>query len=155
MAFKDIPVLDLSDADSPATKPEFLSKLRDCLLNVGFLYIKNFGIEAELCDKVCEEGIKFFDLPDEEKLRIEMKQKPSFLGYSRVSAAYEKSSDMSLNSVLARQRDHCSECRLAGADRSEYTSSTAKGNRPTVSQFAVAEPMAESRVTTRVQARLR
>ncbi|RMY97254.1 hypothetical protein D0864_04864, partial [Hortaea werneckii] len=84
MAFKEIPVLDLSEARSDASKPEFLAQLRDALLNVGFLYIKNTGISQELFDKVCREGIGFFDLPEEEKLRIEMKNQPSFLGYSRL-----------------------------------------------------------------------
>lgn len=85
MAFSEIPVLDLSEARSDKTKPEFLKKLRDALLNVGFLYIKNFGIDQDLCDRVCAEGISFFDLPQDEKLRIEMKNEASFLGYSRVS----------------------------------------------------------------------
>ncbi|KAK3672799.1 hypothetical protein LTR78_007385 [Recurvomyces mirabilis] len=84
MAFKEIPILDLSEARSDSTKPAFLRQLRDALLNVGFLYIKNAGIDQELFDRVCEQGIQFFDLSDEEKLRIEMKNEPSFLGYSRL-----------------------------------------------------------------------
>lgn len=84
MAFTEIPVLDISEARSEDTKPAFLNQLRDALLNVGFLYIKNVGIDQDLYDRVCEEGINFFDLPREEKLRIEMKNQPSFLGYSRV-----------------------------------------------------------------------
>lgn len=84
MAFNEIPVLDLSEARNADTKPGFLKKLRDALLNVGFLYIKNVGIDQETFDRVCEAGIRFFDLPEEEKLAIEMKNKPSFLGYSRV-----------------------------------------------------------------------
>ena len=85
MAFTEIPVLDLSEARSRDTKPDFLMKLRDALLNVGFLYIKKAGISQETYDRVCEEGIGFFDLPDQEKFEIEMKNKASFLGYSRVS----------------------------------------------------------------------
>jgi isopenicillin N synthase-like dioxygenase len=84
MAFTQIPILDLSQARSPETKPEFLLKLRDALLNVGFLYIKNTGINQDLYDAVCKEGIGFFDLPEEEKLEMEMKNEASFLGYSRV-----------------------------------------------------------------------
>jgi isopenicillin N synthase-like dioxygenase len=34
--------------------------------------------------QVCEEGIRFFDLPEQDKLAIEMKNAPSFLGYSRL-----------------------------------------------------------------------
>ncbi|KAF2215827.1 hypothetical protein CERZMDRAFT_23605, partial [Cercospora zeae-maydis SCOH1-5] len=84
MAFNEIPVLDLAEARNADTKPEFLQKLRDALLSVGFLYIENVGIDQETFDRVCEEGIKFFDLPEEEKLAIEMKNQPSFLGYSRL-----------------------------------------------------------------------
>jgi isopenicillin N synthase-like dioxygenase len=84
MPFNEIPILDMSLATNDSTKPAFLEQLRDTLLNVGFLYIKNTGIDQDLYDKVCEEGIRFFDLPEDEKLRIEMKNAQSFLGYSKV-----------------------------------------------------------------------
>lgn len=84
MAFSEIPILDLSDSRNPETKPAFLTKLRDVLLNVGFLYIKNVGITQELFDEVSEEGIHFFDLPPEEKARIDMINEKSFLGYAKV-----------------------------------------------------------------------
>jgi isopenicillin N synthase-like dioxygenase len=101
MAFKEIPILDLSEARTPESKPQFLQKLRDALLNVGFLYIKNMGIDQDTYDRVrlsgphsfrhvltisqvCAEGIRFFDIPEQEKLAIEMKNAPSFLGYSRL-----------------------------------------------------------------------
>jgi isopenicillin N synthase-like dioxygenase len=84
MAFREIPVLDLSLARDKKTKPEFLSQLQDALLNVGFLYIKNTGIDQAVFDKVCDEGIRFFDLSESEKSDIEMKRANSFLGYSRV-----------------------------------------------------------------------
>ncbi|WPH04852.1 Hypothetical protein R9X50_00774900 [Acrodontium crateriforme] len=84
MAFTEIPILDLSEARNESTKPAFLKKLRGALLNVGFLYITNTGIEQSLYDRVCDEGMKFFDLSNEDKLAIEMKNQPSFLGYSRL-----------------------------------------------------------------------
>lgn len=84
--FTNIPILDLGEARDAKTKPAFLEKLREAVLSVGFFYIKNTGIEQAFFDRVCKEGIRFFDLPEEEKLRIEMKNQPSFLGYSRVSA---------------------------------------------------------------------
>ncbi|KUI70677.1 hypothetical protein VM1G_06121 [Cytospora mali] len=86
MSFKSIPILDLALADDPATKPAFLADLSHALMEVGFLYIKNVGIPDELFQKVISEGRAFFDIPLEEKLRIEMKNAPSFLGYSRLSA---------------------------------------------------------------------
>ncbi|KAI5367317.1 Putative oxoglutarate/iron-dependent dioxygenase, non-hem dioxygenase domain-containing protein [Septoria linicola] len=84
MSFSEIPVLDLSAARDADSKPKFLQELRDALLNVGFLYVRNTGIDQETFDRVCDEGIKFFDLPEEEKLAIEMKNQASFLGYSRL-----------------------------------------------------------------------
>lgn len=90
MPFQEIPILDVSLARDEATKPAFLQQLLDALLNVGFLYIKNTGIDQALFDRVCEEGIRFFDLPEEEKLRIEMKNAKSFLGYSKVLVVLPK-----------------------------------------------------------------
>ncbi|KAF3764334.1 Clavaminate synthase-like protein [Cryphonectria parasitica EP155] len=86
MSFQSIPILDLSLADDPATKPAFLADLRHALMQVGFLYIKNVGIADDLFKRVISEGRAFFDIPLEEKLKIEMKNAPSFLGYSRLSA---------------------------------------------------------------------
>ena len=87
MAFSIIPRLDLSEARDKETKPAFLAQLRDVLLNVGFLYLKNVGIDQDMYDKVCEQGINFFDLPDEEKARIDMVNEKSFLGYAKVHAS--------------------------------------------------------------------
>ncbi|KAB8304820.1 hypothetical protein EYC80_004161 [Monilinia laxa] len=86
MSFTNIPILDLSLARSSETKPIFLDQLRHALLEVGFLYLKNIGIAQELIDNVVEEGVKFFDLPLEEKTKIQMVNAPSFLGYSPLSA---------------------------------------------------------------------
>ncbi|KAK3956041.1 hypothetical protein QBC32DRAFT_3862 [Pseudoneurospora amorphoporcata] len=86
MSFTSIPILDLSLAKNPATKPAFLADLRHALMEVGFLYLKNVGIAQEVFDQVIREGKGFFDIPEEEKLKIEMKNAPSFLGYSRLSA---------------------------------------------------------------------
>ncbi|ETS81193.1 hypothetical protein PFICI_06195 [Pestalotiopsis fici W106-1] len=86
MSFKEIPLLDLSLASDPATKPAFLADLRHALLEVGFLYLKNVGISDALFANVIQEGKGFFDIPMEEKLKIEMKNAPSFLGYSQLSA---------------------------------------------------------------------
>ncbi len=115
MSFTSIPILDLALARDPETKPAFLADLRHALMEVGFLYLKNVGIPDETSQKVIAEGKAFFDIPEEEKyvnpftrqvlischtepltkqfvspslyrLKIEMKNAPSFLGYSRLSA---------------------------------------------------------------------
>ncbi|KAK9325422.1 hypothetical protein V1517DRAFT_254241 [Lipomyces orientalis] len=84
-AFTEIPILDLSQSHNPETKPQFLTSLRHALLEVGFLYIKNYGIPDSLTQEVIRQSRRLFDLPDEDKLRIEMKNSPHFLGYSRLA----------------------------------------------------------------------
>ncbi|KXH54582.1 2OG-Fe(II)oxygenase superfamily protein [Colletotrichum nymphaeae SA-01] len=86
MSFTSIPILDLALAQDPETKPQFLIDLRHALMEVGFLYLKNVGIPDELFKRVIKEGKSFFDIPTEEKLKIEMKNAKSFLGYSQLSA---------------------------------------------------------------------
>lgn len=80
MSFDTVPILDLALSRDPITKPAFLSSLRHALLTVGFFYIRNTGIDARLIQNVVEQGKAFFDLPQEEKLQIQMKNVPSFLG---------------------------------------------------------------------------
>ncbi|KAK6520208.1 hypothetical protein TWF506_000490 [Arthrobotrys conoides] len=83
-SFTSIPILDLSLARSEDTKQGFLNDLRHALIEVGFLYLKNTGISSELIDRVKKLGVEFFNLPEDEKLRLEMKNSPHFLGYSRL-----------------------------------------------------------------------
>ena len=84
MDFSQVPLLDLSLADNVETRERFLEDLKNALLNVGFLYIKKYGIDAELSKRVCDLGIAFFDLPEDAKLACEMKNGPHFLGYNRL-----------------------------------------------------------------------
>ena len=99
MSFDSIPVLDLSLARHPDTKPQFLESLRNALLEIGFLYISNTGIEDGLIADVIAQGKAFFDLPEEKKLEVQMKNAPSFLGmvsaYTAVSSQiYESQATM-------------------------------------------------------------
>ena len=84
--FSSLPILPLSHALDPTTKPKFLEDLRHALLNVGFLYLSETGLPDQLIKDVITECQGFFvKLPQEEKERIEMKNEKSFLGWSRVS----------------------------------------------------------------------
>lgn len=67
MSFTSIPILDLSQARDPTTKPQFLAELRRALMEVGFLYLKNVGISDEMFREVIRLGKGFFDIPIEEK----------------------------------------------------------------------------------------
>lgn len=80
MSFSTIPILDLSLAQDPASKPAFLESLREALLDVGFLYITGTGIDSKLIGNVIGQGKAFFELPEANKLELQMKNQPSFLG---------------------------------------------------------------------------
>ncbi|KAL9640986.1 MAG: hypothetical protein Q9204_000427 [Flavoplaca sp. TL-2023a] len=94
MAFDRIPILDLSLALNADTKRSFLESLRSALLEVGFLYVKNTGFDDELIAQVIAQGKAFFDLPEEKKLEVQMKNAPSFLGYNKLG-----------NEITARKTD--------------------------------------------------
>lgn len=88
MSFSSIPVLDLSLSNDPDTKPAFLDSLRNALLEVGFFYISNTGIDDSLIQDVITQGKAFFDLPEEKKLEIQMKKVPSFLGMGILACVF-------------------------------------------------------------------
>lgn len=80
MSFASIPILDLSLSRDPETKHAFLADLRRALLEVGFLYISNTGIDPALIEQVIRNGKAFFDLPEAAKMAVQMKNAKSFLG---------------------------------------------------------------------------
>ncbi|TGO07213.1 hypothetical protein BTUL_0309g00020 [Botrytis tulipae] len=84
--FSEIPILDLSLADDPSTKPQLLKELKHVLLNVGFLYVKNHGAPKDTVDELVNVLPSLFALPDEEKNSIALEKSPHFLGYSGMGA---------------------------------------------------------------------
>ena len=80
MSFAEIPILDLSLAKDHNTRPTFLVSLRNALLDVGFLYLMNTGIDENLIRDVMSQGKGFFDLPAAKKEEIRMSNCASFLG---------------------------------------------------------------------------
>jgi isopenicillin N synthase-like dioxygenase len=83
-AFRRIPLLDFSLTRDPGTKQEFLQSLRNAIINVGFFYVKNTTVSTEIQENLVKKGIELFDLPLDEKLKIEMVNSKHFLGYVRL-----------------------------------------------------------------------
>ena len=79
---QSIPILDLSLAGDPSTKPLLLARLYDALFNVGFLYIQNHTIPDAKIEALTSRIPSLFDIPDDEKARLSKKNSPHFLGYS-------------------------------------------------------------------------
>lgn len=81
-SFTEIPVIDLALADSPAAGAHLLSDLRNALLHVGFLYIKNHGVPDRVISSIQDTLPTLFALPPEAKDEVALGKFPHFLGYS-------------------------------------------------------------------------
>ncbi|KAL2039231.1 hypothetical protein N7G274_007899 [Stereocaulon virgatum] len=139
MSFKHIPVLDLSLARNEDTKPAFLDSLRNALLDVGFLYIKNTGIDDALIQDVIEQGKAFFNLPEDKKLEVQMKNVPSFLGYNKLG-----------NEITALQTDWREQIDLSTSHPLPTSSSPLYHNLLSPNQWPDAEALPHFRSTYEV-----
>jgi isopenicillin N synthase-like dioxygenase len=81
-----VPLLDLSkyNPNDLLASKEFLDDLYKAMTEVGFFYITNHGVSLELQTKAMQVIKTFFELPLEEKLKVELKNSPHFRGYSRL-----------------------------------------------------------------------
>lgn len=79
--YDEIPSLDLADFTSgdAEKKAAFVKKLGDAYQNIGFVAIKNHGLNQELQDRLYAVIKEFFSLPDETKIKYE---KPE-IGFQR------------------------------------------------------------------------
>ena len=81
---RKVPTLDLRRADAGAAERSlFLQDLRSAARDVGFFYLIGHGIEDDLVRKILALTRRFFALPSEDKLAIEMVNSPHFRGYNR------------------------------------------------------------------------
>lgn len=77
-----IPILDLSLAKDPNTKPDLLRQLHSALFDVGFLYIVNHDIPNGTVSHLTSLLPNLFNLPSELKARLSKLNSTHFLGYS-------------------------------------------------------------------------
>ena len=85
MTSHSLPILDLSQFDgNPETREAFLSDLRLAARTVGFFYLTGHGVAPGLISNVLSDARRFFELPDQDKLAIDMVNSPHFRGYTRV-----------------------------------------------------------------------
>ncbi|WP_204307194.1 2-oxoglutarate and iron-dependent oxygenase domain-containing protein, partial [Enterobacter hormaechei] len=57
--------------------------LRSAARDVGFFYLAGHGIAVTEIDGVLAAARRFFELPEDEKLKIAMVNSPQFRGYTR------------------------------------------------------------------------
>ncbi|RMZ86334.1 hypothetical protein DV736_g6440, partial [Chaetothyriales sp. CBS 134916] len=77
-----IPIIDLAKAQTTDSRAELLDELRFALLDVGFLYIKNHGVDQRLIQELTDTLPTLFDLPLDLKDSVALVRSPHFLGYS-------------------------------------------------------------------------
>jgi isopenicillin N synthase-like dioxygenase len=79
-----IPQLDLRRFDlGEEERAAFLGELRSAARDVGFFYLVGHGVEPNLLCDLMDAAIRFFALPESEKLAVEMVNSPHFRGYNR------------------------------------------------------------------------
>ncbi|ETI24424.1 hypothetical protein G647_03793 [Cladophialophora carrionii CBS 160.54] len=80
-----IPTINLSKASSdsdPSIRADLLAQLRHSLLDIGFLYISDHGVDATVVDNLLALLPLLFDLPEGVKSSASLLNSPHFLGYS-------------------------------------------------------------------------
>ena len=81
-SFDEIPILDLSLAESSQRRQDLIQELRHALTDVGFLYVKNHGVSDDIVSSIVKSLPKLFSLSQEAKDEIALSNSPHFLGYS-------------------------------------------------------------------------
>ena len=84
MTASGLPTLDLAAFEAgPVERERFLGQLRRAAREVGFFYVTGHGVPADLNAETLALARKFFALPLEQKLAIQMVGSPHFRGYTR------------------------------------------------------------------------
>ncbi|MGJ3508364.1 isopenicillin N synthase family dioxygenase [Enemella sp. A6] len=84
MAEANLPVLDMSQlADGPESAAAFRAELRRATHEVGFFHLTGHGVDEDTISDLFALAQRFFDLPEADKLAIEMLHSPHFRGYTR------------------------------------------------------------------------
>lgn len=100
---KAIPIIDISPfrkGDAAGVK-EVVKAVRAACEQIGFFTITGHGVPPELIDRVYQNGKKFYDLPVEEKLKIEKAVGASYKGYTPMrSRTVGRSQDSKLRPSL-------------------------------------------------------
>lgn len=83
-AATSLSTLDLSRFHAaPEERQAFIAQLRKVLHEHGFFYLVGHGVDPKLIENVVATAKRFFALPLEEKLKIEMVKSPHFRGCNR------------------------------------------------------------------------
>jgi isopenicillin N synthase-like dioxygenase len=83
--FTDVPIVDLSPLrGGPQARAELAERLATICHEVGFFVVVNHGIDKAVVDGVFDSMLKFFALPEADKLRIDKRTSRHFRGWEPV-----------------------------------------------------------------------
>lgn len=83
IAPSELPIIDFALlSGNKQQQQQCLEKLGQAARDVGFFYLINHGIDAELLNAVQRVARDFFALPEQEKLSVQMANSPHFRGYN-------------------------------------------------------------------------
>lgn len=87
-AATEIPLIDLTDSfsDDIEKRKKVAWEIHKACVDTGFFYVKNHGISQEDMDNQLALAAKFFDLPLEEKMKLDSKNEDSSRGYEPMAA---------------------------------------------------------------------
>lgn len=81
--FDKLPIVDLAPLVDGSDPQSVARAMRWALFNVGFFYVKNHGIEADLIDTTFDRTEAFFALPEADKMALHIiKSEPALRGYT-------------------------------------------------------------------------
>jgi isopenicillin N synthase-like dioxygenase len=83
-----LPVINVSELKNPdaAVRQAVGEEIRSACLDLGFMYITGHGVSHDTRAAVFEETAKFFALPEERKLALDMKNSVGNAGYEPMRA---------------------------------------------------------------------
>jgi len=98
-SLNQIPSLDLNDfkIGNNEQRKQFVQKLGQAYETVGFLSLKNYGLNKAIEQKLYEEVRNFFQLPIEKKIQYEKKElngQRGYISFGREKAKGSKKSDL-------------------------------------------------------------
>ncbi len=87
MPLLTVPVIDISPySHGEAGKREVARQVNKACEEIGFLVITGHGVDPQLCERMFATSRSFFDLPLEEKRRIEQRLNDAPRGFSPIAA---------------------------------------------------------------------
>ncbi len=83
-----IPIIDVGGSSSEAAEA-----IHRACRETGFFYVSNHGVDQSLIDRQFDFAKKFFDLPIEEKEKLNLKKNPAAVGYAPIGGQKLDSQD--------------------------------------------------------------